>query len=349
MVNAWRQTRNRLIATVTALGVGGAGAFAFVLIGFPAPFLTGPAIAATIAILAGLNLSIPAALRDSCFLILGIGIGSSVTPEVLTTAITWPAGFVVLAVSLLASLMACQGLLMRWAGYDRLTALLAATPGHLSYVLGLSTELKADLNRVAVVQSMRVLILTLLVPLLLTLWGVEGDAQLPPSGEMDFGPMAMLAALAVAVAALFRKIGVPAAWLLGGMVVSAVGHATQISPGLLPAWLSLLAFTIMGTLIGTRFRGQRWRDLVGNFGAGIGVTLVACALAAVGGVLAAHWLDLSVALLLISFAPGGVEIMVAMAVQIGVEPTFVAAHHVFRLIILTGLIPVLIARATRRT
>lgn len=103
----------------------------------------------------------------------------------------------------------------------------------------------------------------------------------------------------------------------------------------------------MGILIGTRFCGQRLADLRRNLKAGLGVTTIACAVAAAGALVAAELLEMSPALLLISFAPGGVEVMAAMAVQLGLEPAFVAAHHVFRLLILAVLIPILVARARR--
>ena len=52
-----------------------------------------------------------------------------------------------------------------------MTARLAAAPGHLSYVLSLSTETRADIALLSVVQSLRVLTLTLLVPLVAALLG----------------------------------------------------------------------------------------------------------------------------------------------------------------------------------
>ena len=219
--------REQLTETASALAVGGAGAALFAGLGFPAPFLTGPAVAVTLAILSGARLSIPVPLRNGCFLTLGIGIGTAVTPEVLQMVVTWPLSFVALALTLAARLVACKALLVNLSGFDRLTALLASTPGHLSYVLGLSTELRADVSRISVIQSMRVLFLTILVPALLTLWGVEGDAALPPSGPMAVPSMAALTALSIVAAVVLSRIGVPAAWMLGGMFVSSVGHAAK--------------------------------------------------------------------------------------------------------------------------
>ena len=335
--------------TLLTLLIGGAGAAAFAALGLPAAILTGPATCVTLAGLAGVPVIIPVPLRNACFLVIGISIGSAVTPEVLQTAMTWPLSLVVLTLTLIISLWLCRRLLERGFGMDRMSALLAATPGHLSFVLGLSADLRADLSRVAVVQSIRVLLLTLLVPAILTIWGVSGGIVAAPVPNMGWVPLGAVMAGAVVVGWLFERWRVPAAYLLGGMAVSGLAHVTELTPGILPPWISIGAFIIMGCLIGTRFRGLGWADLRKTLWAGVVVTLIACTVATVGAVLVAWVLDLEPAMLLIAFAPGGVEVMAAMAVQIGVEPTFVAAHHVLRLLVLTALLPYLLVGMRRAT
>ena len=63
--------------------------------------------------------------------------------------------------------------------------------------------------------------------------------------------------------------------------------------------------------------------------------------AALGSLCAVALLDLDLAILLISFAPDGVEAMAAIAAEMGLNPAFVAGHHFWRLIILTLLISAL--------
>ena len=62
-----------------ALGALGGGAFAW--LGMPAPWLTGSMVAATAAALAGLPVGLPVPLRNAAFTLLGVSMGSSVTPE----------------------------------------------------------------------------------------------------------------------------------------------------------------------------------------------------------------------------------------------------------------------------
>ena len=61
----------------------------------------------------------------------------------------------------------CRWIIELYFGFDRLTAGLVSAPGHLSFVLALSEDRNADVRKVAVVQSIRVLFLSLCIPLLL--------------------------------------------------------------------------------------------------------------------------------------------------------------------------------------
>jgi len=237
--------------------------------------------------------------------------------------------------------------LVRGFGYEPMTALLSATPGHLSYVLGLSTDLDADVPRVALVQTVRVLLLTLLVPVLIALWGVEGTAYLTDRGAISPLALVLVFPIALVLGLVFQRLGVPAPILMGGMAVSAFGHGLDLTPGTLPVWLTTAALMCMGALIGTRFRGFDRRGLLGALAAGLVTTIIACAVAAVGAVIAAQIVGLPAAALLLAFAPGGVEVMAALAIETGLEPALVAAHHVFRLLALTVLVPIMIARQRR--
>ena len=329
------------------LAIGAAGAALFWLVGFPAALLTGPAAAVSAATLMGLRTAIPPRLRDAVFIVLGTQIGGTVTPEVIATALAWPLSLAALSVTLGVVMVAVMAMLMRGFAYDRLTALLAATPGHLSYVLGLTADLGADVPKVALVQSIRVLMLTLLVPVLVALWGVEGTAMLADRGTTQPHLLAAVFALSLGVGLVFDRLGIPAPLLLGAMAVSGIGHGADLTPGALPGWLVVVAFVCMGSMIGTRFRGLDRRGLLRATAAGVMATLIACAVAAVGAWLAAGLVGLPPAVLLLAFAPGGVEVMAALAVQTGLEPAFVAAHHVFRLLLLGVLMPVVIARTLR--
>ncbi|QRF65632.1 AbrB family transcriptional regulator [Ponticoccus alexandrii] len=326
-----------------ALGVGLVGAGLFWLIGFPSAPLTGAATAVSIAGLSGLRVALPNWLRDTAFILLGIGIGSSVTPEMLASAARWPATIAILAAALLVGMAISQRGLTRWMGFQRRDAVLAAAPGHLSYVLSLSLEGKGATPRIAIVQSIRVLFLTLVVPIFVTVAFGASGVSFAPAAHMSIASAILLVAGTFTLGLVFKRIHMPAAFLLAGMGFSAAGHALGLTPGQMPATVTFAAFLVMGVLIGSRFSGQGWDDLRASLWAGLWVTGVTVATTLLAVVVSMLALGLSPALLIVAFAPGGVEAMAAISVALGFDPAFVAAHHVMRLLILTFLIPMLLS------
>lgn len=334
-------------ATALALAIGAVGAALAYIASFPAPWLTGPALCVTIGALAGLPLTVPNGVRNACFVVIGMTIGAAVTPEMVATALQWPASILILFLAMLAIMGTGAVLLERGFGYDRTTALLAAAPGHLSFVLGLSTATpRADVAAVSIIQSTRVLALTLAVPFLAVALagGVLGDA-IPDGRPMTLLVLAATSLAALAAAYLFGRLHVPAAFLLGGMLASSVGHLTDTGPGLVPVWLSVPGFVVMGTLIGTRFSGVALAEIRKAALAALAFTALAAVIATLAGLVSVVALGLPLVQSLVAYAPGGLEAMAAMALLLGVNPAFVAAHHVGRLVLLTFVIPLVLRRA----
>ncbi|MDP2118787.1 MAG: AbrB family transcriptional regulator [Hoeflea sp.] len=329
-------------------GIAILGAGATYALGFPAPFLTGPAMAVTLAGLVGLRTAAPPQrARDAVFVILGLTIGQGVTPDVFDAMRAWPVTLAALAASLFAIIFLTRAALMRFWAMDPLTAFLSSSPGHLSYVLGLSEGVKADLKTVSIVQSIRVLALTLLVPVAVTVTGQIPEKAAVGPAETELVPLVAMILVAGVAGYLLQRLKLPAAYLIGGMLVSIVAHVTGLVGGVMSFWLAAAAFVALGGLIGSRFSGVTWPELRRAFSAGIMVTVLGVILAGGFG-LVAHWITgMDLMVILIAFAPGGLETMAAMAVILGIDPTFVASHHVARLLMLTAIVPVFLLAGRR--
>lgn len=334
----------------TTLAVGAIGAIVAVLLHVPAPYLTGPAALVTLAGVLGLRTRVPLPLRDGCFLVIGTSMGAGVNPEILSAAAQWPLSLAALASALLVIFLGGATLLQRWLEFDRISALLAATPGHLSYILSLSADTKSELSTITVAQSLRVLILTLLVPLAVALLtDVDLSMSTRPDAVMSLVHLGVIMVLAAALGAVLKRLNMPAAFLMGGFIVSAVSHGTGATPGLVPGWVTIPGFAIMGTLIGTRFSGISLAQIRRASGAAAVLTTLAL-IATVGAALSMHWaLGLPVTNLLIAYAPGGLETMAAMSVMLDADPAFVAFHHAFRILLLTFLVPAFLPRSEPKT
>jgi membrane AbrB-like protein len=332
-------------ASLVTLLIGALGAAVFAAVSFPAPFLTGPATAVTLAGLAGIRTAaLPQRLRDVVFIILGLTIGQGVTPEVLDAMRAWPVSLLSLAGSLFAIIFLTRAMLVRFWSMDRTTAFLSSSPGHLSYVLGLTEGVKADLRTVSIVQSIRVLALTLLVPAAVALTGRIPESPSVAPMETALAPLAIMIGIAGLAGYLLQRLRLPAAYLIGGMLVSIGLHVTGVVEGVMSYWLATVAFVSMGALIGSRFSGVTWPQLRLALSAGAAVTLAGIAIAGVFAVTASWLTGLDLVVVLIAFAPGGLETMAAMSVILGIDPTFVASHHVARLLMLTVIVPLFVLR-----
>jgi membrane AbrB-like protein len=342
-------TLNGAPALGAALALGAAGAGLAWLVSVPAPFILGPAVVVTIAGVSGLATEIPVSLRNGVFVVIGAIMGSGVTPQVLDAARHWPQSFAILALSLVL-IMAVTTALFRWLYvYDHVTAVLSSTPGHLSFILGLGAATGGNLAAISVIQSVRLLALTLFVPMFVAFGG--HDIPAAPGSATGTLPLLQLAAMLPACAALglaLHWLRLPAAFLIGAMLVSTLAHLTGTVEGLVPDWLAIPSFIVMGTMIGTRFSGVRPHDLARYAGAGLMTTCIAVVIAGVAAYVSSWLTGLPLAPMLVAFAPGGVETMAAIALLINADPAFVAAHHVMRLFFLTALVPLFLGRTKKR-
>jgi membrane AbrB-like protein len=332
---------------LTAL-IGTTGAVAATVVGLPAPYLIGPAVVITIAGLFGLTLRVPMQLRNICFVIIGVSMGTSVTPDVIVAARTWPLSFVMVPIALVILLFASCWVLQRIFHYDRITALLASSPGHLSYVLSLAAETRGDLRTVSVAQSVRVLALTITTPLIVEYFGLAGGAPVLPAEVMSVSILLATLCVSLVLGLLFLRWQFPAALLLGGVAVSISTHITGFVTGGVPNWLLIPTYVTLGSIIGTRFSGVSISAIRMAFVAGGVVTVVVTALAAAIAFAVSHITGVPLAAALIAFAPGGLETMAAMAVMLHADPTYVGAHHVLRLMVLSVLMPFVLGKDARK-
>ncbi len=322
-----------LLLTVTIAGAGGA---LFAFLGLPAPWLTGSMMAIAAAAMADLPVGLPARLCDVAFVLLGISMGSSATPESVMQMQAWPGSLALLALSVVTTLFAGAVYLERVHGWDRITARCASMPGAFSAVIVLAATSTADLPRVVLAQSIRIFILVALMPAMLTCIGdgSSGAGPAPITTPTSTTALEVLATLAASgsLAVLLTYLRVPAGALLGAMIASGILHATGLVHGRFPPPLVIIGFVATGVVIGARFRGTSLATLRRTVPGAIGSVLLALAVSAAITAAGTLLLPLPFGQLWLAYAPGGVEAMAAMALALHLDPAFVGAHHVLRIL-----------------
>src|SRR6202171_2326133 len=268
--------RAKTLNVLETLAIGAAGGALFLWASLPGGLISGAMIAVGIAAIAGRPLFVPPILTQTVLVLLGISLGSLVSRQLLQHIGAYPLTIALLALATFCSTFGSSLYLQRFHGWDQTSAFLAGSPGALSQITMLAAEKGADVPAIAVVQTMRVIILTAALPMLLALTGIAPSS--PPAAAVAIAtPLELTGLIAASVAAglLLRLIKFPASWMFGAMIGSSVLHGTGLIEGGLPPWVRGVALVGIGALIGTRFARMNGRVLLSHVNAALGAFAIA--------------------------------------------------------------------------
>jgi membrane AbrB-like protein len=332
--------RSQILNTLETLAFAVAGSALFWWAQLPGGLISGAMIAVAGAGMAGRKVGLPQPLAHIVLMTLGLSLGAMVSPALIRNLGAYPLSIALLAAATFCATFGSSLYLQRVHGWDRTSALLAGSPGALSQVIMLGTERNADVAGIAVVQIMRVIILTAMVPMLLAATGMVGQGGLPSRGP-PATPLALgeLAAAAVAVSLVLRWVKFPASWMFGAMLGSSVLHGTGLVEGTVPQWAYVGAVIGIGTLIGSRFGKIRPRTVLNYIAAALGSFAVAVAISALFVAVLAYATHVRFGDIVVAFAPGAMDAMLALALTLHVDPVYVGAHHLSRFIFVSIAIP----------
>ena len=327
-----------LIENAETLLIALAGGLGFTYFGLPAGLVSGSVVAVATAALLGRPVKLPLVLAQFCAVVIGILLGAVVTPETLRGVATWPASIALLMICSIVMIAATMTYLRVVHGWDALSALLASSPGALAQAISLATELGGDLRAIAIVQTVRILLLVVGLPNGLALFGQVAPSVAVLRGPADFsvlGQMVLLAVVSTACALALLKVRFPGGLLFGAMVGSAILHGSGLIHAVLPWWIGSAATITLGAVVGSRFANMTVRMLVGYLGAAFGSFAVAMSVATIFILIVAYFFPFPIANIVIAFSPGAQDTMMVLALALHLDPVYVGAHHLARFLVVT--------------
>jgi len=333
-------SRARTLNVLETLVIGTGGGALFLWANLPGGLISGAMITVGIAAIAGRPLTMPPILTQTVLVLLGISLGSMVSRQLVQHMGAYPLSIGLLALATFCSTFGSSVYLQRVHGWDRTSAFLAGSPGALSQITMLALERGADVSAIAVVQTMRVIVLTAALPLLLALTGIAGPSQ-PAAAMAVASPLELgeLIASAVALALLLRLLSFPASWMFGAMIGSSLLHGTGAIEGGLPEWVRGIALIGIGAVIGTRFARMKIAVLLSHVNAALGSFTIAIVISAIFVAVIALSTHVRFADIIVAFAPGAMDAMLALALTLHIDPVFVGAHHLSRFVFVTIATP----------
>lgn len=310
----------------------------------PGGMLVGALAATTAAALAGRPLNAPGWAYTALLVATGAAAGSSVTADAFAAAARWPLSMGLLAVCSAVMTFAAYQVFRRVGGCDDATAFYAAAPGAFSTVVALAESRGADMRRVGLAQMLRLAALALTAPLALAghpaaRLGAEAPALL-------HGPPALIALAGSSAAgwALAAWLKWPSPPFLGPMAGAAAIHLCGVVSAPPPPLVTAAATVGLGAFLGARFSGVSPGALLRFLPTCALALLVMAAIALFAGLGAGRLTGVGAASGLLAFAPGSMDVMIALAVAVGANTAYVAAHQTARFLGLLAVLPLLSRR-----
>lgn len=338
-----RAARWALLAVVTLavtvglslLGVPSAALFAALVVGI------------VLALCALAPAAVPRRAGQAAQAVLGVYIGTMVGEDSIDSlGPHWPIVLAVVVATLVISVLAGAVLGMR-RDISPLTGSLALVAGGASGLVAIARELGGDDRVVAVVQYLRVGLVTASMPVVV-LFIFHPDRSHPsaPITQTDVAPwyLSIVMILAIAVVGVFlgKLVRLPGAGLLGPMAVMVVLEVTGNDFGLsVPQALVQIGYVLIGWQAGVAFTRDSLRAVGRALPLALGL-ITALTVATAGlGLLLSQVTGMTPLEGYLATSPGGVYAVLATAVETGSNVTFIVTAQVLRILVMLFAAPLM--------
>jgi membrane AbrB-like protein len=330
-----------------AMLVGGlVGAFIFLQLSIPLPWILGPMIWTTF-----MKFRYPAqvffhrGLRNVFLIPLGYNIGTYVTNDAAQAITSQLLGITAATVAAIVLSIVLAIWTTRATGVSYASSVIGNMPGGLTPMLLICEDIPgADVGVVAVLQTVRLMMTIAVVPILLAYgFGANGalsaTSVLSATGDFPL-PYWQLILAAVIGALLFEFLHFPSAFFVGPIIAaSALSIYTNLSLPGAPIWLINIAQVTTGLYLGTfidPFQLSKHHHLFPV--CTIGALLIVLGSLAIGYFMSI-FLGFSLATAFLACAPGGVAEMSITGMALGENVPIILAYQLFRLLVLNFVMP----------
>lgn len=287
----------------------------------------------------GTVVEMPKQLTSNIQILIGLSMGANIDANLAEMATQWVPSLLLMSVEMAVLLLAIPWLYRRFFSFPKAEALFSSVPGTLAMTLALTAESGADVKRVALAHTVRLVFLVSSVPLLMPLLGLIPH-ELDPAESGNIWLCLLALVIATGGAWLARRTPIPAPNLLGAMATTIIlkfGFDLNLR---LPSEAVAAILVVLGTVVGAKLNNLSLKQTINDIkagAAGLGLGLVIS--------LAFSWLAmwlLGVPFLaaMLAYSPGGIEVMIMLATVFEIDPAYVGAHHLARVLLMGVVLPV---------
>lgn len=328
------ELRQRTPAILTALVVGIPAGYFCDWLNLPIPWMIGPMVVVAALNLLGVAMDSPPYARQMGQVLLGSALSLYFTPPVVTAlAANWPAiVLATLATFVIAALAAAM--LSRVSGVEPRSTFFASIPGGAMAMANLAHRYGAQIAPVAVAHSLRVSILVLVIPFVLTYGGIPletGDYR--PAVPLDIGVLVPWLLAGFALGEISERLHMHNGYLLMPIFFGAAFTVGEVPLSAVPEWMTKFAQLMFGLVLGARYERAFFARHKLFIPFAVLSSLFALVASLVVGLALAWAFGLPVATMIISTSPGGMAEMSITAQALGIGVPAVIAFHLARVVV----------------
>lgn len=330
---------------IVAILLATIGSTLFIFLNLPLPWLLGAIFITSIAIRFE---KLPIKKPNSYFstpvrIIVGVTIGSAFSPAILEQLDTYIYSLVFIIPYVLLTLILGLIYYVKFLGFDKKTAYMAAMPGGIIEMVLLGEELKANVAKITLVQASRLFFLVLTLPFVIQYVfqiNISGNQIITePISSLSLNDISLLIIIGVAGAVFGKAVRMPAAYLIGPMIISVLAFATGIIESKPPDELLKFVQVVIGTAIGFTFRGVKAKEIIHTLIGTLGHFIILAMITASFVLIIHYSLDFPMLSTMLAFMPGGQTESTLIGIIVMANVPYITLHHIVRLILVFNFAP----------
>lgn len=320
---------------------GSLGGAIAVRIGSPLPWMIGSLLVTAMLYLSGIaDIVIPVKTRPAGQIVIASQVGVYFSPAAFAMMLTLAPLLVGMALATAICAFAVALLLARAARLSLTAAFLASLPTSPVEAAIMAERFQCNPGPVILSQTVRIAAVVVLVPVIIYAidgWPTSAGLRIPT--VFDPAGTALLLAVGVAGALLFRLLRIANPFFLGPLAASSALAAMDYGPFFYPSAILSGAQIVLGVWLGSTFRRALFKVAGRLVMTSILTTLALLAMTSGAAVAIAVTLGLDWELMVLSAAPGGVTEMALTAKFLGQDVALITAFHLTRIFIFIPNIP----------
>ncbi|TDQ34130.1 AbrB family transcriptional regulator [Aureibacillus halotolerans] len=285
----------------------------------------------------------PSLAKQVGLVILGYMLGTSFTSETFAFIVQDFPVMLTSTVILIGFTFLLALIVKRWTSISLNTAIMGSIPGGLSQMILLSEELKkVDPGTVALMQTLRVLLVVTVVPFLAAHQFPPGSSAPSPSvagSSLTFDDTWLLWPCIAVGIYIGKKINLPIFPFMGTLLVTAAWSSTIGQPPAFPVGVINAAQLLLGTHLGMQLHWPTLLSLKRYVWLIIVTNLWLMGFSFGMAALWSWWGSPSLLTAFLSLAPGGVAEMGVTALAVGADLPTVTSFQLFRVLFILFCVP----------